>query len=72
MNYESWRITYQSSEQAARAAFKTVEQLHNKNMELENKTNKEVKKLTVKLKSLILINIALSALITLLIINIIK
>ena len=30
MNYESWRITFQDSEQAARAAYKELEALKDK------------------------------------------
>lgn len=32
--YEAWRITYQSSEAAARAAYNTVEKLHEENKAL--------------------------------------
>ena len=34
MIYEAWRITYQSSEAAARAAYNTVEKLHEENQAL--------------------------------------
>lgn len=34
MTYESWRISYQSSEAAARAAYNTVEKLHEENQAL--------------------------------------
>ncbi len=35
MTYEAWRATFQSDEQATRAAFVTVERLHSKMKELE-------------------------------------
>lgn len=35
MIYEAWRITYQSSEAAARAAYDTVEKLHAQNVDLK-------------------------------------
>ena len=35
MTYESWRISYQSSESAARAAYTTVAKLHAENEKLK-------------------------------------
>ena len=35
MNYEAWRISYQSSEQAARAAYEKCMQLHAKIEQME-------------------------------------
>lgn len=35
MTYEAWRITYQSSEAAARAAYSTVAELHAENERLK-------------------------------------
>lgn len=42
MTYEAWRCTYQSSEQAARAAYNTVEKLS-----LQNSKLSEVAKLVL-------------------------